>query len=671
MTDAEPHGFSRVMWLVVAMGMATAPFMELLPPWETLAIIILASWRLVVEHRGLVVVPILPVRLLLVAIVGLLLLITGNLGFGLTAATPLFVALLWSKLLELKARRDYLVACVLCYFLVAVLLFDRQSLFTCLYAIATLGAITIALVSYHLEVSSRGSFRMGMRLLLQGLPLAAAIFVLFPRLQVNFPNLSGQASSGFSDKLTPGDVARLALTDQPVMRVEFPDGDAPPPEQLYWRGLILSETDGATWNVVPRPLAYDRLPEPSNPQSRAITQHITLQPINQRWLFALDVAEKPPEQTRLALNRSLVRKFIPTQVLRYRVVSRLGDLPNDGEGVGRPLPRELDPRLRELAQAWRADGGDSLAIAERGLAWLRANDFTYSLAPGTMEAGAAEFLFEKRSGFCAHYATSFALVLRIAGVHSRVVVGFRGGDPNPFGDFLQITMQHAHAWCEVFNRGSWHRIDPTLGIPLAPGETQPAATRAAGGQAAAASTQGPPWMPAWFRGPYTRLNQWLAFVDAKWETDVMGMDGTRQDEWLSALGLKAYGGWILLGLVVVVLATVVIGFLWWSRIRPRVVVRDPQAAVWAQFCQRMARLGVERRSDEGPADFAARAAAGLPTLAEAINSIARDFIALRYGQPQDAAAGLVRLRQAIKALPRQAERAQLPAAGSSVPHGGS
>jgi protein-glutamine gamma-glutamyltransferase len=166
--SSEPHGFARVVWLVVAMTMATLPFLDILPPWLTLALIALATWRLVTEQRGLVVVPTLPVRLLLVFIVGALLLVTGNLGFGLAAATPLFVSLLWSKLLELKARRDYLVACLLCYFLVAVLLFDRQSLFTCLYAIATLGAITIALVSYHLDHGAGRSFRLGMRLLLQG-----------------------------------------------------------------------------------------------------------------------------------------------------------------------------------------------------------------------------------------------------------------------------------------------------------------------------------------------------------------------------------------------------------------------------------------------------------------------------------------------------------------------
>jgi protein-glutamine gamma-glutamyltransferase len=664
---AVPHGFARVAWLVLAMTMATLPFLSALPPWQTLAIIVLGTWRLVLEHRGLVVVPGLPVRLVLVLIVAGLLFATGNLGFGLTAATPLFIALLWSKLLELKARRDYLIACVLSYFLVAVLLFDRQSLFTCLYAIATLGAITVALVSYHLDHGARRSFTLGTRLLLQGLPLAAALFVLFPRIQVNFPNLTGQATSGFTDKLTPGDVARLALSEEPVMRVEFPNQDMPDASQLYWRGLILSETDGKTWWAVQRPLAFDTLPEPSRPELPAVIQDITLQPLNQKWLFALDVAERPPELTRLALNRSLVRKYVPTQVLRYRVTSRIGDLPNDNEGTGRPLPTELDPRLRALAMEWRRGITDHRVIAERGLAWFKANGFTYSLSPGAMDAGSAEFLFDKRAGFCSHYATAYALVLRIAGVPARVVVGFRGGEPNPFGGFLTVRFNHAHAWVEVRQPDGWHRVDPTDGIPLAPGETETAAQRTASGNVLSEPDRSPWWVPGWLRGPYVRVNQWLAVVDAKWEANVMGVDENRQQEWLTSLGLQRFGNWLLLGLMAVVLVVVVVGFVWWSRIRPARPKREPASELWAQACQQLAALGVARLVHEGPRDFTERAAAALPEAQQAIQHLGAVYLALRYGRVTDQAADLARLRAAVRALPRRrVTRPVAPASASAA-----
>ena len=653
MITSEPHGFARVAWLVVAMTMATVPFLDLLPPWLTLALIGLGTWRLVTEHRGLVVVPILPVRLLLVLIVSVLLWITDNLGFGLAAATPLFVSLLWSKLLELKARRDFMVACVLCYFLVAVLLFDRQSLLTCVYAIATLGAITISMVSYHLDHGAGRSFRLGTRLLLQGLPLAAAIFVLFPRLQVNFPNLGGQAVSGFANKLAPGDVARMALSDEPVMRVEFPNGDMPAPDQLYWRGLVLSQTDGAIWSVAPETLAYENAPAPRNPAYRAVVQDISLQPQNQRWLFALDVAEQPPEKTHLGLNRTLARRQPAVQILRYRVTSRLGEVPSDLDAYGLQLPTELDPRVATLAQQWRAGSNNPQVIAERGMAWFQANGFTYSLSPGTMDAGAAEFLFEKRTGFCAHYATAYALVLRVAGIPARVVVGFREGERNDVGDFLLVRYDHAHAWCEVRFSDGWHRYDPTKGIPAAAGETAPATRRAGGGDALSSADRTPSWMPSWLRGPYARINQWLAFVDAKWESNVMGLDSAKQGEWFGAAGFQRFGNWLLLGLIVCALGTVVVAFVLWSRIRPQRIVVDPAAELYAQFCQHLAGCGVARHPSEGPRDFTQRAAAALPTLAEAIRAVGTVYEQVRYGRPADSADGLQRLRRVIRAVPRQ------------------
>jgi protein-glutamine gamma-glutamyltransferase len=437
------------------------------------------------------------------------------------------------------------------------------------------------------------------------------------------------------------------------MRVEFPNGDMPAVDQLYWRGLVLSQTDGATWNVAPETLAYDSLPVTRHPDLRTIVQDITLQPLNQRWLFALDVAEQPPEKTRLGLNRTLIRRNAPVQILRYRVTSRLGELPTDTDNLALQLPTELDPRIATLAQQWRAGTNNPEVIAARGEAWFANNGFTYSLSPGTMDAGAAEFLFEKRTGFCAHYATAYALVLRVAGVPARVVVGFREGERNDVGDFLLVRYDHAHAWCEVRLSDGWHRYDPTKNIRAAPGETSPATRRAGGADALSAVDRTPSWLPSWLRGPYARVNQWLGFVDAKWESNIMGMDSTKQGEWFGGIGFQRFGNWLLIGLIVAALGTVAVAFLMWSRIRPARREADPVAELYAQFCQNLARCGVARHPSEGPRDFTERAAAALPTLAEAIRAVGTVYEQLRYGRPADAADGLQRLRRAIRAVPRQ------------------
>lgn len=447
------------------------------------------------------------------------------------------------------------------------------------------------------------------------------------------------------------------------MRVEFPNGDLPPPEQRYWRGLVLSHTDGATWKVAPETPAFENPPLPTT-SGREVVQDISLQPLNQRWLFALDVAEKPPERTRLGMNRTLARRQAPVQVLRYRVTSRLGELPTDPDNLGLQLPGELDPRIVALAHDWRRGTSSVREVAERGRAWFAEQRFTYSLSPGTMDAGAAEFLFEKRTGFCAHFATSYALVLRVAGVPARVVVGFRDGERNDIGDFLLVRYDHAHAWCEVRESDGWHRYDPTLGIPAAPGETAPATRRAGGGDALTAADRSPPWLPGWLRGPYARINQWLAFVDAKWESNIMGLDGAKQNELLGALGLQRFGNWLLMGLIACALVAAVVTFVVWSRLRPVRRTVDPAAELYAQFCRHLALGGVIRLPSEGPRDFTARAAAGFPAAAVAIREVGALYEQVRYGRPEALGDGLDRLRQAIRALPRMQPPATRPSAAT-------
>jgi protein-glutamine gamma-glutamyltransferase len=655
MSLVAAHGFSRVLTLVLAMIMATLPFIGSLPPWLTFGIVILAAWRVLAEHRGFVIIPPISFRILLALVVAGLLLITNELGFGLAAATPLFVGFLWIKLLELKARRDYLLACFLCYFLVAVLLFDQSSLSYCIYAMATIAAITTALVGYHMDARARDVGGLGLRLIIKGLPLAIIIFLLFPRLQMTLPNM-GNATSGFTDELSPGDIARLALSEEPVMRVEFPNHDMPSADLLYWRGLVLNNTDGERWKVSRETLVYQDLPNASDETLPTIVQDITLEPMNQRWLFALDVAELPPVRTRLALNRALLRDKPPTQTLRYQVTSRLGEMANDVDEVSSRIPERLDPRVRQLAQSLRDQARQKHDIITQGLDYFKTNNFSYSLNPGTMaDDSVAAFLFNKRSGFCSHYATSFSLLMRCAGLPARVVVGFRRGDFNHVGDFLIIRHDHAHAWSEVFINGYWQRVDPTIGVPLAPGETSPAALRNEDNSSTLSSSERKPWwMPGFFEQPYRAAAQYWQLAEARWESSVMGLDGATQASWLEKIGVTRFTPSILFVSVITVIGMVITVLLWWRQRERSPDKRDPLVVWYDSFCARLANAGVTRETWEGPLDFTARAAHALPAHAQLITQLGQEYIALRYGTAPVTRAVRARLFTALRRLPKRA-----------------
>ena len=76
-----------------------------------------------------------------------------------------------------------------------------------------------------------------------------------------------------------------------------------------------------------------------------------------------------------------------------------------------------------------------------------------------------EFLFASRRGFCEHYASSFALLMRTAGIPARVVTGYQGGEFNDVGNYLIVRQSDAHAWTEVWIKGrGWIRVDPTAAV---------------------------------------------------------------------------------------------------------------------------------------------------------------------------------------------------------------
>jgi len=72
-----------------------------------------------------------------------------------------------------------------------------------------------------------------------------------------------------------------------------------------------------------------------------------------------------------------------------------------------------------------------------------------------------DFLRRDHAGDCQHFAGAAALLLRLVGVPTRVVVGFATGVPQRDGRF-QVRDVDAHSWIEVyFQRYGWVAFNPT------------------------------------------------------------------------------------------------------------------------------------------------------------------------------------------------------------------
>src|SRR5690606_4344909 len=100
------------------------------------------------------------------------------------------------------------------------------------------------------------------------------------------------------------------------------------------------------------------------------------------------------------------------------------------------------------------------------LAYFNQEEFFYSSTPGQLGANPVdEFLFNSRTGFCEHYAGAFTYLMRAAGVPARVVVGYMGGERNPYDETYTVRQYDAHAWSEVWLEGrGWVRVDPTAAV---------------------------------------------------------------------------------------------------------------------------------------------------------------------------------------------------------------
>jgi hypothetical protein len=74
----------------------------------------------------------------------------------------------------------------------------------------------------------------------------------------------------------------------------------------------------------------------------------------------------------------------------------------------------------------------------------------------------AEFLFEKKRGYCEYFASAAVVLLRLQGVSCRYVTGFNVQEGNRQGGHYVVREADAHAWIEAYVPGrGWIEADPT------------------------------------------------------------------------------------------------------------------------------------------------------------------------------------------------------------------
>jgi transglutaminase-like putative cysteine protease len=622
--------------LLGVMLLVIVPHLLRLPTWEAAPVLAIALWRGTAALRHWRMPhPLIKVALTLAVFAAVF--ATYGRVWGQNAGVALLVVMLSLKLTELRERRDVMVTVFLLYFLLVTHFLYSQELWTVAYLFISTISITALLIDVHHEGESRPlkmALRLASTLVLQSLPLMLLMFVLFPRLPGplwTLPDDAGSSRSGLSDTMSPGDISRLALSDEIAFRVRFVD-PAPVEGERYWRGPLLTDFDGITWRASQRQ-ARAALPD-AQLEGAAFRYEITLEPTRQNWLFALDlpVATQLPEHARLTAEYQLVSTEPVRELRRYSLVSQpryrlQQQLPDSLRAASLALPPRGNPRAQALAKQWRANAQNDMDVVRAALAMFRRDPFAYTLAPpslGSLDGDRIDaFLFATRAGYCEHYAGAFTYLMRAAGIPARVVTGYSGGDKNPFGDWYVIRQANAHAWSEVWiaDRG-WVRVDPTSAV--SPERVDRSVSEArnfrAGGDVSLDQLD-------WSSLRYRLESSW-DWIDARWNGLVLGYGTDQQREFLSRIGL---GDWqsMLLALTGTVTALLtVLGVALMRRNAPAPL--DPALLLWQRGVRPLQKLGFQQRPDEGARDFVQRVSITRPDLREPLQQLLAAYLRVRY-----------------------------------------
>lgn len=633
----EP-GRTSTRWVIATFCVAMLPQLAQMPVPVALMTLLPLGWRIAAEWRGWKPLPAL-VRHALTALALLLLFMSyGDLS-GRRAAVSLLTLMLAMKLIEGYRIRDARLVVSFSLFLCATQFLFNQGVLMPFYAVATVIVALVALTRLQrneawshedgrapsIRVSVFSELGFGLRLLAIAIPAGLAFFLLFPRLASplwGIPETTLDSKTGLSDSMTPGSIQQLFMDDSPAFRVAF-DGPAPAGRQMYWRGPVFWRFDGETWkgSFYGNHVAAERLPAASE---AAWSYSVQLEPNERNWLFALDYPTAAPPDARLTLDYQLIRRDPVLQLMEYRIVSNpdfvdAPRLPQTLRQQALDLPEESSPRTRELVARWRLETPDDRALVQRALRYFNDEEFHYSLdAPLLGAEPVDEFLFETRRGFCEHYASSFAVMMRLAGIPSRIVTGYMGGWFNPLGNYYLVRQSDAHAWAEVWLEDSgWTRVDPTAAVsPL----------RVEQGSISAVGQPRHLLDYGWLR----QLRNSVDVVQQRWNDWVIDYGAERQARLFEPLGLGRMTPARLVGvlaLVIAVTAALVIPIL--LRLRGP-AWRDPAQKAWQRFLRRLEKAGFSSAPSSGALELAAAASARFPALADPIREVASLYTRCRY-----------------------------------------
>ncbi|GAB1259748.1 transglutaminase TgpA family protein [Aurantivibrio plasticivorans] len=649
------------VWLLVSQLLLIVPHLGRLPIWVIAAWSVAVVWRVQI-YRGIwgFPKPWVKATLLLVCVIGLG--ASFRKFYGLEPMIALLITMFILKLLEMSSKRDALLIIYLGYFVVATELLFYQSMLATIYVFFCVILLTTTLLSLYQSAHTRPaiSFRYAATMVFQSVPLMFVLFITMPRVGSIWavPQPTNTAKTGVSDSMAPGDFSNLAQSNATAFKVKFENEVIPLNSDLYWRGLVFSDFDGRRWELggissYPVPTRQSASATRAEPllqaDGRPIRYNVIMEPTQQHWLYAIPTARSNEEAVRVTGDNRLVRRKPIGTRISYSVESYLNfafqmdSLPSHIRRRNTYLPDGFNAESIATAHQWLNEvGNDERAYMQKVLNYFR-SDFVYTLSPPLLGRHSVdEFMWKTRRGFCEHFASSFTVMMRAAGIPARVVAGYQGGKWNPLENFLRVSQAEAHAWSEVWFEGEgWVRVDPTAWV---------APNRIESGIDAALSVDEVPLLTGTLSlerfshlSFINNLKLRLEAIEYQWQSTVMGYNQEQQTAFLRRLLgdiTPMRIALLLIGSGAVILAAIGVSLLISMR-QQRMTLADKY---YHKFLKRLSTLGIERGKGEPPRTFARRSMSALPDQADWIEQVSTAYETYTY---QNDAAQLEVLRSLV------------------------
>ena len=383
--------------------------------------------------------------------------------------------LLIIKIYELNSKNNYLSFNLICMIISVASLIKGQGIISTLISFLIIILLVINMYLTQQKEVLDYSFKNIIKYLGFGLsifPFIIIFYLIFPRAEFSFKLFNNSTSSlGIPDNINLGSFSAFSNSDEGIFTLI---NDSSQQDELYFRVKIFDYMENNhSWRPSSSYYLFNKFRDSFKIKENTdlnSSYNIILEPYKKKWIPSLKNSQIITDNIKITKDL-FIQTFISSEIVnkkkqinfnKVKTVFYLGD---EIKNYYTLIPENISNKLK----LWVKNNNTSSHSEFINKINKRFSDgsYYYNLSPKNVSLNNYEnFFFNEKEGYCEYYAGTFVLLARLAGIPSRIVTGYHGGEFNEIGNFFSYKQKDTHAWAEVWlDKKGWVRVDPTKSIP--------------------------------------------------------------------------------------------------------------------------------------------------------------------------------------------------------------